>query len=112
MTPPGMGEILKQAHDFQEKLGRAQEELRKIRVEGTAGGGMVTVAANGKKEILEVRLNRDALDPNDIELIEDLIVAAANQALSNAEEAARTEMNKATGGVLGGLTNVFKIPGM
>lgn len=112
MSQPSMNDLLKQAHEFQEKLAKAQEGLKSLRAEGSAGGGMVTVAANGKKEVLEVRINKSSVDLNDVELLEDLIVAAVNQALSNAEAEASVEMKKAAGGVIGNLAGSFKIPGL
>ncbi|KAA0229980.1 YbaB/EbfC family nucleoid-associated protein [bacterium] len=112
MSRPSMGDLLKQAQKLQEKLSETQESLASLRVEGTAGGGMVTVVMNGRQEVLHVKLEKEVVNPDDIELLEDLIVAAVNQALTNAQELASAEMNKATGGMLGNIAGGIKLPGM
>ena len=112
MSSAGMGDLLKQAQKLQQKINETQEGLSKLRTEGSAGGGMVSVVVNGKQEILEVRLEKEVVDPDDIEMLEDLIVAAVNQAIKNAQETANSEMNKAAGGMLGNLPGGFKIPGL
>jgi DNA-binding YbaB/EbfC family protein len=108
----GMGDILKQVQKLQEDLNQAQESLSSLRAEGSAAGGMVTAIANGKQEILQVRIDKAAVDPNDLELLEDLIVVAVNQALANAREMASNQMSKAAGGLFGNLTGGMKIPGI
>lgn len=80
--------------EMQEKMQQAQESLKEIVVEAEAGGGMVQVKANGAKEVLKITVDRDAVDLNDMELTEDLIVAAVNKALLKAEEAAREKMQQ------------------
>lgn len=112
MSRPSMGDLLKQAQKLQEKLSETQESLAGLRVEGTAGGGMVTVVMNGRQEVLHVKLEKEVVNPDDIELLEDLIVAAVNQALTNAQELASSEMNKVTGGMLGNIAGGIKLPGM
>ena len=112
MARLGFSEMLKQAQQLQEKFQQAQEGLIKVRAEGAAGGGMVTAVANGKQEILQIRIDKSVVDPHDLELLEDLIVAAVNQALSKAQELASAEMNKAAGGVLSNLPGNLKIPGL
>jgi hypothetical protein len=107
----GFSEMLKQAQKLQEQFQQAQEGLVNVRAEGTAGGGMVTAVANGKQEILQIHVDKAAIDPNDLELLEDLIVAAVNQALSKAQELASAEMSKAAGGLLSNLPGNLKIPG-
>ena len=112
MSRPNMGELLKQVQKIQEEINQAQESLGNLRAEGTAGGGVVTVAANGKQEILTVHLAKEIVDPQDIELLEDLIVPAVNQALQQARELAGAQMNKAAGGMFGNLSGGLKIPGL
>ncbi|HEX9655219.1 MAG TPA: YbaB/EbfC family nucleoid-associated protein [bacterium] len=109
MAKPGLNELLKQAQKMQEKIQQVQDELSNLKVEGTAGGGMVTAVANGKQEILEIHIDKQVVDPDDLEMLEDLVVAAVNQALAKAQEMANEEMSKAAGGMLPG---GFKIPGM
>jgi DNA-binding YbaB/EbfC family protein len=107
MKPPkgmGMGNLLKQVQDMQEKLATLQEKMGENSVEASAGGGMVTVMANGKQEILSVKIDRSVVDSEDIEMLEDLVAAAANEALRKAREMVTEEMGKLTGGM--------KIPGL
>ncbi|MFQ5602179.1 MAG: YbaB/EbfC family nucleoid-associated protein [bacterium] len=111
MAKPGMGDIIKQAQKMQEKMQKVQDELGNLQAEGSAGGGMVTAVANGKQEILEIRIDKQVVDPEDIEMLEDLVVAATNQALQNAQDLASQEMGKVTSGMLGNLPPGFKIPG-
>ena len=103
-----MNNLLKQAQQMQEKMAKAQDELAGISVKGTAGGGMVTVEANCKLEILSVSIEKEVVDPEDKEMLEDLVAAAVNGALQAAQQKANEEMQKVTGGMLGGLN----IPGM
>lgn len=112
MAKPNMGDILKQAQKMQEKMQKVQDELGNIQAEGSAGGGMVTAIASGKQEILEVHVDKQVVDPDDIEMLEDLVVAAVNQALEKAQELASEETNKAMGGMMGNLPPGFKIPGL
>ncbi len=111
MAKMGMGDIMKQAQKMQEKMQKIQDELADLQVEASSGGGMVTVVANGKQEILEVRIDKQVVDPEDIEMLEDLVVAAVNQAMEKAQELANDEMGKAAGGMLGNLPGGFKMPG-
>jgi DNA-binding YbaB/EbfC family protein len=112
MAKPGLNELLKQAQKMQEKIQQVQDELSNLKVEGTAGGGMVTAVANGKQEILDIHIDQQVVNSDDVEMLEDLIVAAVNQALTKAQELANEEMSKAAGGMLGNLPGGFKIPGM
>ena len=109
-----MNSLLKQAQKMQEDMQKAQEGLADIKVEGSAGGGMVKVTANAKMEILEVQIEEEVVNAEDKEMLEDLVTAAVNQALKTAQEKANEEMQKITGGMLGGLNlpGNFKIPGM
>jgi len=94
-----MGGLLKQAQKMQTEIARIQEELAERVVEGSAGGGMVKAVVNGKQEVLAVKIEKEVIDPEDKELLEDLIAAAVNQALKNAAELAKQEMSKVTGGL-------------
>jgi nucleoid-associated protein EbfC len=109
-----MNNLLKQAQKMQEDMAKAQDELASIKVQGSSGGGMVTVEANCKLEILSVKIEKEVVDPEDKEMLEDLIVAAVNQTLQTAQQRAQEEMQKVTGGMLGGmnLPGNLNIPGM
>lgn len=111
MAKMGMGDIMKQAQKMQEKMQKIQDELADLQVEASSGGGMVTVVANGKQEIMEVKIDKQVVDPEDVEMLEDLVVAAVNQAMEKAQELANDEMGKAAGGMLGNLPGGFKMPG-
>ena len=111
MAKMGMGDIMKQAQKMQEKMQKIQDELADLQVEASSGGGMVTVVANGKQEIMEVRIDKQVVDPEDVEMLEDLVVAAVNQAMEKAQELANEEMGKVAGGMLGNLPGGFKMPG-
>ena len=89
--------LMKQAQEMQGRMAEMQEDLARLRVEGSAGGGMVTVEANGQQKILAVRVEQSLLESDDREMLEDLLVAATNQALEKAREAAGQEMSKLTG---------------
>lgn len=108
----GMNQILKQAQKMQEEMNRVQEELANIIVEGSAGGGMVKVNANCQNQIMEIKIEPEVIDADEKEMLEDLITAAVNQALENAQKRTQEEMNKISGGLLGNLPGGFKIPGM
>lgn len=98
----GMGNMqnmMKQMQKMQKKMAQAQEELGEKKVEGTAGGGMVTVIATGHKEIVEVKINQEAVDPDDVEMLEDLVLAAVNDALKKADELANETMGQFTKGL-------------
>ena len=101
-----LGGLLKQAQALQERLASAQEDLAKRTVEGSAGGGMVTVVVNGRLEVLSVRIEPTLLERPDAEMLQDLVVAAVNSAISAAQRMMGEEMGKLSGG-LG-----FKLPGM
>ena len=100
----GMGGMLKQAQKLQSKIFKLQEEMADRTVETTVGGGMVKAVANGKQELLSIKIDPEVVDPDDVQMLEDLIVAAANDALKKAQEMVSEEMAKLTGG--------FKIPGL
>jgi DNA-binding YbaB/EbfC family protein len=109
-----MNSILKQAQKMQEEMKKVQESLATIQVEGSAGGGMVKAVANGKLEILSVKIDPQIMQEDDQEMIEDLIVAAVNQAIKAAQARAEEEMKKVTGGLLGNLNlpGNLNIPGL
>jgi hypothetical protein len=95
----GMGDILKQAQKMQQRLLEVQQELKQRVVEGSAGGGMVRVAVNGEQQVLSVKVDPQAVSPEDLELLEDMVLAAVNQALEKARQMAQEEMAKVTGGL-------------
>ncbi|GAA0337014.1 YbaB/EbfC family nucleoid-associated protein [Bacillus carboniphilus] len=98
----GMGNMqnmMKQMQKMQKKMAQAQEELGEKRLEGTAGGGMVTVIVSGHKEILEVNIKEEVVDPEDIEMLQDLVLAATNDALKKADELTNSTMGQFTKGM-------------
>lgn len=98
----GMGNMqgmMKQMQKMQKKMAEAQEELGEKRIEGTAGGGMVTVIVSGHKEILEVNIKEEVVDPEDIEMLQDLVLAATNDALKQAEDLTSKTMGQFTKGI-------------
>jgi DNA-binding YbaB/EbfC family protein len=99
------GNIMKQAQKMQAKIARLQEEMESRTVEVTAGGGMVTAVVNGKYELVSLKVEKDIVDPEDIEMLQDLVVAAVNEGIRRAQEMVSTEMSKITGGLnIPGLT--------
>ena len=101
---PDMRQIMQQAQKMQEELAKAQAELAERRFEGSAGGGMVTAIVNGGPELVEVKISPDVVDPADVEMLEDLVVAAVRQAIDAAVEAANSQLGGLTGGLdVGGL---------
>lgn len=101
--PGNMTNLMKQAQRMQRQMEESQKELEETEFTGKAGGGVVEVTVTGKKEITKVKLDKEAVDPDDTEMLEDLIMAAANEALRLAEEASAEAMSKMTGGMgLGG----------
>jgi DNA-binding YbaB/EbfC family protein len=100
----GMGNIMKQAQKLQSKMLKLQEEMADKTVETSAGGGMVNVVANGRQQILSIQIEKEVVDPDDVEMLQDLILAAVNDALAKAQEMVTEEMGKITGG--------FNIPGL
>ncbi len=107
----GMGNILKQAQKMQADLMKAQEELVDLEVTASIGGGMVEVRANGKLEVLGIKINPEAVDPDDVEMLEDLVLAAVNEGLRQAQEAASEHMAKVTGPMAGMMPPGMKMPG-
>ena len=94
-----LGNLVKQAQRMKAEMERIQEEAAAKRVEGTAGGGMVTVVCNGRGEVVEVTIDREVAGPDDLEMLQDLVVAAANDALRKSRDLLAQEMGRLTGGL-------------
>ncbi len=94
-----MNNMMKQAQKLQKKMLQAQEELALKTVEASAGGGMVKVVANGGQKIESIILEKEVVDPEDVEMLQDLVLAAVNDALKKSQEMVSAEMNKLTGGL-------------
>ena len=92
-----MGKLMKKAQEFQKKMKAMQSDLADRVVEGTSGGGMVTAQVNGQQEIISVRINPEAVDPEDVDMLEDLVTTALAQALKKSKELSDGEMKKLTG---------------
>ncbi len=100
-----MGNMMKQAQQLQSKMMKLQEELAEKTVESSSGGGMVKVTANGRQQILSIQIEKEVVDPDDVEMLQDLVLAAINDALAKAQEMVSSEMGKLTGGLnIPGLT--------
>jgi DNA-binding YbaB/EbfC family protein len=95
----GMGNMMKQAQKVQSKMLKLQEELAEKTVEATSGGGMIKVVANGRQQILSIQIEKEVVDPEDVEMLQDLMLAAVNDALGKAQEMVSGEMGKLTGGM-------------
>ena len=97
--PGNMNNMMKQVQKMQKQMEEAQAKLDEAEVTGSAGGGMGEAVVNGKKELLSVKIKPDVVDPEDVEMLEDLVVAAVSEAIRKADEMANTEMGKLTGGI-------------
>jgi nucleoid-associated protein EbfC len=97
--------LMKQAQQMQEQMAKVHEQLAQEEQEGTSGGGMVVVAMNGKYEVVSLKINPQVVDPSDVEMLEDLIAAAMNDARTKVEERTQSEMGKLTGGI--GIPGMF-----
>ncbi|MCL6643347.1 MAG: YbaB/EbfC family nucleoid-associated protein, partial [Candidatus Bipolaricaulota bacterium] len=95
--PGGMKEAMKQVKKMQELMEQKQQELANLRVEASAGGGMVKVIANGKEEIVDIEISQEVVDPNDVDMLEDLILAAIKEAQAKSKELAQREMASVMG---------------
>ena len=104
---PNMGNLLKQAQQLQTKMAKLQEELEEKTVEASSGGGMVTAVVNGRQEILSINIEPEVINPDDQEMLQDLILAAINDGLAKARNMVNEEMGKLTGGM-----NLPNIPGL
>jgi nucleoid-associated protein EbfC len=100
----GFGNLMKEAQKLQAQMEKMQEEIGKKTVEATAGGGMVTVQANGKQELLAIKIDPEVINKDDAQMLEDLVIAACNEALRKSRELVQQELGKLTGGL--------KIPGL
>ena len=100
----GFGNIMKEAQKLQQQMEALQAEVGKKKVDATSGGGMVTVEANGKQEILSIKIDREVINPDDAQMLEDLVLTACNEALRKSRDMVQAEMGKLTAGL--------KIPGM
>ncbi|MCL6093322.1 MAG: YbaB/EbfC family nucleoid-associated protein [Thermoleophilia bacterium] len=104
MQNMNMGKMMKQVQEMQKQMARAQEELAHEEVEASAGGGMVSVRVTGDLQIVSIKIDPGAVDPDDVEMLEDMVLAATNEALRSAQEMASKK--------LGGLTGGLNIPGL
>jgi nucleoid-associated protein EbfC len=104
---PNMGNLMKQAQQFQNKMARLQQELGQKTIEATAGGGMVTVVVNGQQELVSIKIDPEVVDPDDIDMLQDLVLAAVNDGMARAKKMVNDEMGKLTGGL-----NLPNIPGL
>ena len=105
--PKGLGNMtgfIKQAQEMQKKIAAVQDGLKNRVVEGSSGGGMITAMVNGRQELLKIKIDPQVVDPDDVEMLEDLVVAAVSQAVEKSKDLAKEEMAKVTGGL--------SIPGM
>ena len=105
--PGNMANLMKQAQRMQRQMEEQAKELETKQFTATAGGGAVKVTVSGKREVLSVELQEEVVDPEDIEMLQDLVVAAVNEALRQVDEANSSVMNKLTGGIGGGMPGLF-----
>lgn len=105
MARGGLGGIMKQAQQMQRRMAQLQEELENKQVEASSGGGMVTAVVSGKQQLLDLKIDPSAVDPDDVEMLQDLVMAAINEAIKQSQQMASEEMSKITGGMnIPGLT--------
>jgi len=111
---PNMNQMLRQVQQMQEEMAKAQESLKHETVEATAGGGMVSVKVSGELEVLELRIDPDAVDPEDVDMLQDMVQAAVNEAIRSAQELAANKLGAVTGGLggPGGGLGGLGIPGL
>ena len=95
----GLGNLMKQAQMMQKKMAEMQQELEDRQVEASAGGGMVTAVVNGKQRLLSLTIEKDVVDPEDVDMLQDLVAAAVNEAIRKSQEMIQEEMGKLTGGM-------------
>ena len=111
MSKKMLGDIMREAQKLQAEMQRLQEEAKKKTVEASSGGGMVIVVANGAGELVSIKIEKDVVNPQDVEMLQDLILAAVNEALRRAQQMVGEEMGKLTGGLqlpgLSGLGNML-----
>jgi DNA-binding YbaB/EbfC family protein len=111
MAAPNMMGMMKQIQKMQEKMAQVQQELEARTVVGEAGGGMVKVTANGKQHIVKLEIDKEVVDPADVTMLEDLVLAAINKALGDAAKMAQDEMAKATSGLMPNIPGL-NLPGI
>ncbi len=104
---PNMSNLMKQAQELQSKMAKLQEELESRTLEASAGGGMVTVVVNGRQEVLSIKIDPEVIDPQDVEMLQDLVLAAVNDGLARAKDMVNQEMGNLTKGL-----NLPNIPGL
>jgi DNA-binding YbaB/EbfC family protein len=95
----GMGNMMKEAQKLQARMLKMQEELAEKTVESAVGGGMIKVVANGRNQVVTIRIEKEVVNPEDVEMLQDLILAAVNDALSKSQEMVAAQMSKLTGGL-------------
>jgi nucleoid-associated protein EbfC len=95
----GLGNLMRQAQQLQSKMLKVQEEMANRTADASSGGGMITAVANGKQELVSIKVEKEVVNPEDVEMLQDLIVAAVNAALKKAQEMVAEEMKKLTGGM-------------
>ena len=105
--PGNMANLMKQAQRMQRQMEEQQKELEAKEFTAAAGGGAVEVTVSGKRELVKVKLSEEVVDPDDIEMLEDLVVAAANEALRKVDEESQATMSRLTGGLGGGIPGMF-----
>tara|TARA_Y100000588_G_C14057850_1_gene840052 strand:- start:268 stop:612 length:345 start_codon:yes stop_codon:yes gene_type:complete len=98
-VPGNMGNMMKQVQKMQAQMQKTQEEIENKEFSASAGGGAITVKVNGKKEMVAIEIDEDVVDPDDVEMLQDLIMAAVNEAMRTADETMNKEMGKLTGGM-------------
>ncbi len=112
MSKKMLGDMMREAQKLQAEMQRMQEEARTKTVEASAGGGMVTVVASGAGELVSIKIEKDVVNPDDVEMLQDLILAASNEAIRRAQQMVNEDMSKLTMGLqlpgMGGLGNLFK----
>ena len=108
MSKKMLGDLMKQAQKMQQEMGKIQEESKKKTVEASSGGGMVVATANGAMEVISIKIEKDVVNPEDIEMLQDLVIAAINEALRMAQQMVNDDMGKLTGGMnIPGMGNMF-----
>jgi DNA-binding YbaB/EbfC family protein len=108
MSKKMLGDLMKQAQKMQEQMGKIQEESKKKTVEASAGGGMVVAVVSGAMELVSLKIEKDVVNPEDIEMLQDLVIAAVNEALRRAQQMVSDDMGKITGGMnIPGMGNLF-----
>lgn len=100
----GFGGIVKQAQAMQQKMAKMQEEMEDLRIEATVGGGMVSAIVTGRQKLVSLKIDKSVVDPEDIDMLQDLVITAVNEAIKKSQDLQQAEMGKVTGG--------FNLPGL